>query len=177
MIKPASHIKDQAREALDDVKDHARQAADDVRGHAREIADEFHDGAGSLRERASGAIQRATGAVRDTGAEIRARGLDAADHVRDFVRDRPVSAIIGFTAFGFALGYLLRPAPKKSGWFDSSDLADVLTPLRKQARSRFEDLRGRGSDVIGAVQGHLPDHPLDAAIDRARSFGKNLKFW
>lgn len=170
--------KDQARHAVEDVKDQARQAADDVRGHVRDAADDVAERArrigSNLRENASDAVQRAGGAVR----ELKSRGTDAADQVRDFIREKPLAAVVGFAAFGLAVGYLLRPTPqRKRGWFDSSDISDILQPLQRRARSGYRDLRSRGSDVIDSVQDRLPDHPVDAMVDRARSFGRNLKFW
>ncbi|MGC4013851.1 MAG: hypothetical protein QM755_04940 [Luteolibacter sp.] len=173
--------KDQAQQALDDVKDHAKQAAHDVRDQARETADDVADHArrigSNLKENASDALQRATGAMRDARDQIRTRGEDVTDQVRDFIREKPLAAVVGFAAFGLAVGYLLRPSPRKSSWFDASDISDVLEPLKRRARAGYRDLRGRGSDVIGAVQDRLPDHPMDAVVDRARSVGRNFKFW
>jgi len=173
--------KDQARDAVADVKDHALQAADDVRNHATEAAEDVAAHARrigtNLRENASETLQRATGAVRDASHQIRERGADAADNVRDFIRERPLAAVVGFAAFGLALGYLLRPTPRKRGWFDASDISDMLQPLQRRARSGYRDLRSRGADVIESVQDRIPDHPVDAVVDRARSLGRNLKFW
>lgn len=173
--------KEQAREAVADVKDHARQAVEDVRDHAKDAADDVTTHASrigaNLRENASETLQRATGAVRDASHQIREKGADAADNVRDFIRERPLAAVVGFAAFGLALGYLLRPAPRKRGWFDASDISDMLEPLGRRARAGYRDLRSRGADVIGAVQDSLPDHPVDTVVDRARSLGRNFKFW
>ncbi|MFD0894133.1 hypothetical protein KBB96_02670 [Luteolibacter ambystomatis] len=167
------HSKEQGRQAVEDVKDQARQAANDVRDAADEVAGRARRIGANLRENASDAVQRATGAVR----ELKSRGTDAADHVRDFIREKPLAAVVGFAAFGLAVGYLLRPAPRKRGWFDASDISDILQPLERRARSGYRDLRSRGADVIGSVQDRIPDHPVDAMVDRARSFGRNFKFW
>jgi ElaB/YqjD/DUF883 family membrane-anchored ribosome-binding protein len=167
-------IKEEVKKAVDDAKDHARNISEEVKDQASEAADALRDRAQQAKERAGDAIERARGKVRETGCELRAKGCDTIDHVREFIREKPVPAIIGFTALGVAIGYLLRSRCHRQSVLEE-EAASLCAPLGRRLRSGYNELRSRGQDVFDTVHDHLPNHPLDAVVNRARSLAKSLK--
>lgn len=166
-------IKDEVKKAVDDAKDHARNIADEVRDQASEAATDLRDRAERAKGKAADAIERAKERAREKGCELRARGCDTIDHVRDFIREKPVPALIGFTALGVAVGFLLRSRCHRHSLLEE-EASSLFAPLGRRLRSGYDELRSRGHDVFETVQDHLPHHPLDRVVNRARSLAKSL---
>lgn len=103
--RTAARFKEGTSNAVRGAKEHFDSAADHVESGLHRAADAGARGAARAADKA--------GEWRDRGAELassaRERADDAFDHVRDFVRDKPIQSVAIALAAGWLLGRLLNP--------------------------------------------------------------------
>lgn len=172
----ADKVKEAANAVADSARNEARDAADQagtalgrvsekIRDVTSTASEKLHDGAAVARERLhDGAL-----AARDKGEEIYVS-------VKDLIREKPIPAVIGFAALGFALAYAFFPRRERSASV-ADRLANALSPWGERLHDRYDSLRSRGGDLLEEVDSHIPRHPIDSVLGQVRGFGKNLKFW
>jgi ElaB/YqjD/DUF883 family membrane-anchored ribosome-binding protein len=141
----------------------------DLKDAATHIASEVEERAGELKDKAGDLMDRACCAVRE-------KSCCASTKAQELIRRKPLPAVVGFAALGFAIGYMMCRSRHRA-IFDSDELASVFTPLGKRLRHGFQDLKDRGTDVFESVQSRVPHHAVDRVVGQARDLGKTLKFW
>lgn len=102
--RTAARFKEGTSSAVHSAKEHFDSAADRVESGLHRAADASARGAGRAADKA--------GEWRERGAEVasraRERADDAFDHVRDFVREKPLQSVAIALAAGWLVGRLLN---------------------------------------------------------------------
>lgn len=141
----------------------------DLKDAATNLASEVEDRASDLKDKAGELIGKA-------GCALREQGGCAHSKAQELIRRKPLPAVVGFAALGFALGYMICRSRSRS-IFDADELASALTPLGKRLRNGYQDLKHRGTDAFESVQARVPHDAVERMVGQARDFGKTLKFW
>jgi len=191
---PVSQISEAAREAARKSADIAHDATDAAREAGHKLSSRVDEGVERTKEYAHDAIdatREAAHRASDKAADIyQSATLKAEDTLatsREYVRQNPLSVVLGAVALGAAIGYLVVSARRKPTFgerFADEPLGSIreailasLAPVARSVHDGYDSARDGMGKAMDRAHRFSPGDAVDSISDRIGRVGSNLKFW
>ena len=172
----AKDVTDAAKDAGQTVSSKVEEGVETAKGHGRHAVEATKE-----------AAHRAT----DTAKEVyRSAALKAGDTLatsKQYVRQNPLSIVLGAFVFGAAIGCLVMSARRKPTFgerFMDEPVTSVreailasLAPVTRRVHDSYDAARDGVGKAMDRVHRGSHGHVVDSFSDRIGRVGSNLKFW
>ncbi len=179
----ANEAAQAARDAMQDAASTAKQAAGNATDSARDIYQTAKAKAGDLYDAARA---RTEGTYKD----VRQQVDQTAERTGQYVKEHPMSSVLGAIAFGAGLGCAITLALRRSpedilrrryveGPLDSvrDAVYSALEPVVKRLQSTCESTRDGAGKALDGVHNFKGSRAVESVSDHLRHLADNLKFW
>lgn len=175
----ANEAAQAARDAMQDAASTARQAAGNATDTARDIYQTAKAKAGDLYETARAKTQG-----------MREQMDHTAERTNQYVKEHPMSSVLGAIAFGAGLGcaitIALRRPPEEimrrryvEEPLDSvrDAVYSALEPVVRRLQSTLQSTRDGAGKALDGVHNFKGSRAVESVSDHLRSLADHLKFW